>query len=39
MNIVITSGEILMFMVTCAIFLIGTIMGYFIGKYDGKLNK
>ena len=39
MNIVITSGEILTFIVICTIFLIGAIMGYFVGKYDGKLEK
>lgn len=36
MNIVITSGQILAFTVACTIFLIGAIMGYFIGRYDGR---
>ena len=39
MNIVITSGQILAFIVTCVIFLIGVTMGYFVGKYDEKLKK
>ena len=39
MNIVITSGQILAFIAVCTVFLIGAIMGYFIGRYDGKLIK
>lgn len=39
MNIVITSGEILTFAIGCVIFLLGSIAGYFIGKYDGRLGK
>ena len=36
MNIVITSGQILTFIVICMVFLIGATMGYFIGRYDGR---
>lgn len=40
MNIVITSGQNLTFIVTCVSFLIGVIMGftmgYFVGRDDGR---
>ena len=36
MNVIITPSEIFMFIVVCSIFLIGTIMGYFIGRHDGR---
>lgn len=36
MNIVITSGQILTFMVVCIVFLIGTAIGYMAGKSDRK---
>ena len=36
MNIVITSGQILAFIVTCVSFLIGVTMGYFVGRDDGR---
>lgn len=39
MNIVITSGEILLVIAICASFIIGTTAGYFVGKIDGKLEK
>lgn len=39
MNIVITSGQILTFIVVCMVFLIGGTIGYFVGKYDGGLRK
>ena len=38
MEIVITSGQILSFILVCAVFLLGTAIGYVIGKYDGKLK-
>ena len=36
MEIVITSGQILAFMIVCAAFLCGCLMGYFIGKKDSN---
>ena len=38
MNIVITSGQILAFMLVCAAFLLGAAIGYVTGKYDGKFK-
>ena len=38
MEIVITSGQILAFMLVCVVFLLGSVIGYVGGKYDGKLK-
>jgi hypothetical protein len=38
MEIVITSGQILFFLIACSMFVIGLTAGYFIGKHDGKLE-
>lgn len=39
MNIVITSGEIITFAIGGAIFILGLIVAYFIGKNEGLLGK
>ena len=36
MEIIISSGDILSFMFISGIFLIGMVMGYFIGREDDK---
>ena len=36
MGIIISSGEILGFMLISGIFLIGVLIGYFMGREDGK---
>jgi ABC-type cobalt transport system substrate-binding protein len=36
MEIIVTSGEILSFMLISGMFLIGVAIGYFIGRYDGR---
>ena len=36
MEIVITSGQILTFMLVCAVFLFGTFIGYLMGKKDSN---
>ena len=39
MEIIISSGDILGFMLISGIFLIGMVIGYFIGWEDGKRGK
>lgn len=36
MDIIISSGDILGFMLISGLFLIGMVIGYFIGREDGK---
>lgn len=36
MEIIISSGDILRFILISGMFLIGLVIGYFIGKDDGK---
>lgn len=36
MEIIISSGDILNFMLISGMFLIGIVVGYFIGREDGK---
>ena len=36
MEIVITSGQILAFMLVCAVFLFGAFIGYLMGKTDSN---
>ena len=36
MEIIISSGEILEFIFINGIFFIGILVGYFIGRYDGR---
>jgi hypothetical protein len=36
MEIIISSGDILGFMLVSGLFLIGIVIGYFIGREDGK---